>query len=68
MIAAEWASEVDLTGGSPSELRSKYLAAIPAGRFCTPDDVGGLVSWLCDDAAAYVTGQAICVNGASILH
>lgn len=68
MVLAERASEVTLTGLSPSDVRASYLAAIPAGRFCTPEDVGALVAWLCAPGSAYVTGQAVCVNGGSILH
>lgn len=68
MVLAERASEVKLTGLTADTVRRSYLEAIPAGRFCTPDDVGGLVAWLCGRAASYVTGQAICVNGGSILH
>ena len=68
MVMAERSSEVALTGLSTGEVRTAYLSAIPAGRFCTPDDVGGLVAWLCGPAATYVTGQAICVNGGSVLH
>jgi NAD(P)-dependent dehydrogenase (short-subunit alcohol dehydrogenase family) len=68
MVLAERASEVALTGSSSGAVRDSYLRAVPAGRFCTPDDVGALVSWLCGPAASYVTGQAICINGGSILH
>jgi NAD(P)-dependent dehydrogenase (short-subunit alcohol dehydrogenase family) len=68
MVLAERASEVRLTDQTPDQVRLSYLAAIPAGRFCTPADVGALVAWLSGPAAAYVTGQAICVNGGSILH
>jgi NAD(P)-dependent dehydrogenase (short-subunit alcohol dehydrogenase family) len=68
MVIAERASQVGLTGTSPDDVRASYLADIPAGRFCTPDDVGGAVAWLCGPFASYVTGQAICVNGGSVLH
>jgi NAD(P)-dependent dehydrogenase (short-subunit alcohol dehydrogenase family) len=68
MVLAERASEVSLTGSSADQVRDAYLAAIPAGRFCTPDDVGALVAWLCGPSSSYVTGQAICVNGGSVLH
>jgi NAD(P)-dependent dehydrogenase (short-subunit alcohol dehydrogenase family) len=68
MVRAEQAREVDLTASTPEVVRKAYLAAIPAGRFCTPADVGALVAWLCSPAAAYVTGQAICINGGSVLH
>jgi meso-butanediol dehydrogenase/(S,S)-butanediol dehydrogenase/diacetyl reductase len=68
MVLAERASEVELTGLSTDDVRASYLRAIPAGRFCTPADVGETVAWLCGPAAAYVTGQSICVNGGAVLH
>jgi NAD(P)-dependent dehydrogenase (short-subunit alcohol dehydrogenase family) len=70
MVLAERASQVALSGGAVDgdDVRASYLDAIPAGRFCTPADVGALVAWLCGPAAGYVTGQAICVNGGSVLH
>jgi 3-oxoacyl-[acyl-carrier protein] reductase len=36
---------------------------VPAGRAGTPDEVASLVRYLCSDAAAYVNGQVIGVNG-----
>ncbi len=41
----------------------QILARIPMGRYGTPDDVAGLVLFLCGDDAAYVTGQAFVVDG-----
>ncbi len=40
-----------------------YLATIPLGRFGKPEDVAGVVTFLCGDAASYVTGQVINVDG-----
>jgi NAD(P)-dependent dehydrogenase (short-subunit alcohol dehydrogenase family) len=68
MVLAERASEARLTDSTAEQVRDSYLRAIPAGRFCSTDEVGGLVSWLCSAAGSYVTGQAICINGGSILH
>jgi NAD(P)-dependent dehydrogenase (short-subunit alcohol dehydrogenase family) len=68
MVLAERASEVGVTGLDADTVRASYLEAIPAGRFCTPEDVGALVAWLAAPGAAYVTGQSICVNGGSVLH
>jgi 2-hydroxycyclohexanecarboxyl-CoA dehydrogenase len=47
---------------------AEYLSkAIPAGHLGSPDDVAGLCSYLCSDAAGYVTGQVIGVNGGAIV-
>jgi len=38
-------------------------ASIPMGRLAVPDDMAAAASWLLSDAAAYVTGQAIPIDG-----
>jgi NAD(P)-dependent dehydrogenase (short-subunit alcohol dehydrogenase family) len=68
MVADEWRTEAALTGRSVEAVRASYLDAIPAGRFCTPADVGAVVAFLAGPSAAYVTGQSLCVNGGSVLH
>jgi NAD(P)-dependent dehydrogenase (short-subunit alcohol dehydrogenase family) len=68
MVMAERRSEVALTGLSPEDVRASYLANIPLGRFCEPEDAGALVAWLASPAAAYVTGQVFLTNGGSVLH
>ncbi len=39
------------------------LANIPLQRVGTPEEIAGVVSFLCSDAASYITGQTISVNG-----
>ena len=47
-----------------SDLNEAELAKmIPAGRFGKPDEVAALVAFLASDEAAYITGQAISING-----
>jgi NAD(P)-dependent dehydrogenase (short-subunit alcohol dehydrogenase family) len=46
---------------------NKWLEDIPLGRLGEPDDVMGLVLFLCSDAARYITGQAINVDGGKVM-
>lgn len=41
----------------------KVLPMIPLGRFGDPEEVSGMVGFLCSDRASYITGQVFAVNG-----
>ncbi len=45
------------------ELAKKYASAVPLGRIGLPEDMAGAVIFLCSDAAGFVTGQTIYVDG-----
>lgn len=45
----------------------RWLADIPQGRLGQPEDITGLVLFLCSDASAYLTGQAINVDGGKVM-
>lgn len=49
------------------EMMAKWLADIPQGRLGQTEDVVGLVLFLCSDAAGYITGQAIHVDGGKVM-
>lgn len=68
MVIAEELAEAALSGKSQEAVRQRLTEAVPAGRLCTPEDVAALVVWLAGPSAGFVTGQAICTNGGSILH
>jgi NAD(P)-dependent dehydrogenase (short-subunit alcohol dehydrogenase family) len=53
----------DMTAGLPEDVRTEYRKAIPAGRFAEPAEVAGVVTWLASDAAGYVSGAVIPVDG-----
>ena len=50
-------------GRSMDEVQAEAQAAIPAGRYGQPDELASLVTYLCSDAASYVTGALIPVDG-----
>lgn len=49
-----------------ASMGEQRLAEIPLGRFGTPEDVAGVVRFLCGAAASYVTGQLITVDGGTL--
>ncbi len=59
--------ETAMTESMPEQARAHYLATIPLGRAGSPEDVSGVVTFLCSDAARYVTGQTIVVDGGFLM-
>ncbi|SHK18011.1 3-oxoacyl-[acyl-carrier-protein] reductase [Thermocrinis minervae] len=55
--------KTDMTQNLPEDLKESYLKNIPLGRFGEPEDVAGVVAFLCSPYADYITGQVIHVNG-----
>jgi len=58
----EKTSEV-IPGGSPSDVEESYVAEIPAGRIGRPEEAADVAVWLCSEAASYVTGHSMIVDG-----
>lgn len=50
-------------GEDTPEIRAKFLASIPIGRFSTPDDIAATACFLCSDEASMITGVALEVDG-----
>jgi 3-oxoacyl-[acyl-carrier protein] reductase len=50
-------------GEDTPEIRAKFLATIPLGRFSTPQDMGNAACFLCSDEASMITGVALEVDG-----
>jgi 3-oxoacyl-[acyl-carrier protein] reductase len=55
--------ETRLTDVLPDEVKQKMLAATSLGRFGQPEDIAGAVRFLCSDAAAFITGEVLVVDG-----
>jgi len=52
-----------LDDGSPTDRGRAILARTPMGRFGAPEELQGALLWLCSDAASFVTGVVIPIDG-----
>ncbi len=62
-VASETPLLATFMGEDTPEVRARFLATIPLGRFATPADMGHAATYLCSDEAAMVTGVALEVDG-----
>ncbi|HMO86607.1 MAG TPA: 3-oxoacyl-ACP reductase family protein [Lacipirellulaceae bacterium] len=62
MVAPGWIP-VERHADEPQEAKDAYLAGVPARRWGSPADVAAAVAYLASDAAGFVMGQTVTVNG-----
>ncbi len=62
-VAGETPLLKSFMGEDTPEVRARFLATIPLGRFSTPEDMANAALFLCSDEAAMVTGVAMEVDG-----
>ena len=55
--------DTDMTGGLTEEQKASINSSIPLGRTGKPEEIAAAVVYLASDEAAYITGQALRVNG-----
>ena len=67
MIAPGWIP-VERHESDPQEQKDGYRTLIPADRWGVPDDLGGAAVFLASDAASFITGQNLHVNGGMTVH
>ena len=54
-------------GVSVDEVRAETAQGVPLGRATTPDDIAGAVAWFASSESDHLTGQALNVNGGSVM-
>jgi 3-oxoacyl-[acyl-carrier protein] reductase len=59
--------ETAMTSGFTDEFKQSALKMIPLGRVGTPEDVASAVAFLSSEAAAYITGHVLNVNGGMLM-
>ena len=57
------ADRSNATGKSQDDIASAMLSTVPVGRFAEAHETGGVIAFLCSNAAAYINGQSIAVDG-----
>jgi NAD(P)-dependent dehydrogenase (short-subunit alcohol dehydrogenase family) len=57
-----------LLGLTPEEFTQKRREGVPLGRMERPEDVAGVIGFLCSERAGYMTGQALSVDGGLVMH
>lgn len=62
-VAGETPLLKSFMGEDTPEVRARFLASIPMGRFSTPEDMGNAALFLCTDEASLITGVAMEVDG-----
>jgi len=66
-VAGETPMLKTFMGEDTPEIRAKFLATIPLGRFSTPEDMGNAACFLCSDEASMITGVALEVDGGRVI-
>jgi 3-oxoacyl-[acyl-carrier protein] reductase len=55
--------ETDMTSELSEDQKHAMLGQVPLGRLGAPEEIGALAAFLCSEAAGYITGETVHING-----
>ncbi|MDD5953440.1 MAG: 3-oxoacyl-[acyl-carrier-protein] reductase [Oscillospiraceae bacterium] len=58
--------ETDMTANLPQDIKDSVAKQIPMARYGKPEEIANVIAFLASDAASYVTGQVINIDGGLI--
>jgi 3-oxoacyl-[acyl-carrier protein] reductase len=62
-VVAPGLIDTDMTRALPPDVQAEWASKVPLGRFGSAEDVAMAVCFLASDAASYITGHVLAVNG-----
>jgi len=60
--------DTDMTRKLPEAIKAGWINQIPVGRLGQPEEIAEAVAFLASQAAAYITGQTIHINGGMVMY
>ena len=63
MLEGAWERAADIAGVGVEAIEARYRDRVPLGRIGRPEEAAEAAAWLCSDAASYVTGHSMIVDG-----
>jgi len=66
LVAPGWIP-TEMHANDPQEFIDDYAQNVPMKHMGEPDDIGAIVTFLASDAAKFITGQRISVNGGNTM-
>lgn len=60
-------TQTEMIRAVPARQRKAFLDAVPLGRFCRPEELAEFAAFLCSDLNSYITGQAVIVDGGTLI-
>ena len=55
--------ETDMTSNLEEKRRNEIASSVPLGRFCSSQEIAGVVGFIASEKASYITGAVIPVDG-----